>query len=606
VFCRNSGVPFVTIVLLGLALAGCTREPEPAVERLAVLPFENLSSDVQLDWAGRAASAALVYDLSGAKGTYAQAVDSLSAAQSMQASRVLEGYFFDRNGRLEIRATLEDPGKAKAVRSLDLSGSVAAGFLPLVNQLAQGLSAEARPFGTTNPDAFRLWGEALASADRQKMLANLEAATQADPQFVAASVARASILTAAGNRDEARQVVAAAEGGHPNSIDQAQLAYAAASLTQDAKARLKALTALARSTPSNSNLFQELAQLRIAQRDFPGAVRDYREAARLNPEEPRLWNELGYALSYAQDLAGARQALEQYQRLAPGDINALDSLGEVSFYLGDFSGAGKYFLAAAAKNPAELVKAAQARMMAGELGDADALYQKYLQAAQGAQRARAAYQQAEWEYLTGRHKSGFARMEKLMPELDADGQSLALSQLSIWKLEMGDDKAAADLADHAAARAVTPQARNLSALCKFISQGTASSSGSRLADAFGRLFARKFQEAVPLLEAVYRETNPAADGQVRLLLAWAYVESGRMDDAGPLLARCAIPLSSGEAQFASLAFPRYFFLRGKVREKEGKQDEARKSYALFLKYAGDVPDVFGDEAQARKNLGATY
>jgi hypothetical protein len=57
--------------------------------------------------------------------------------------------------------------------------------------------------------------------------------------------------------------------------------------------------------------------------------------------------------------------------------------------------------------------------------------------------------------------------------------------------------------------------------------------------------------------------------------------------------------------FASLIFPRYLFLRGLVLEKEGKPDEAKKNYALYLKYAGDIPDVFGDETKARKNLGAT-
>ena len=593
--CRDSRLRFATTFLL--ALAGCAREPTPPVQRLAVLPFENLSSDAQLDWAGRACSAAVVYDLSGARTTYAQAVDSLSAAQSMQASQVLEGYFFERNGRLEVQATLEVAGSAKVARSLDLSASTAAGFLPLVNQLARGVSAEARPFGTTNPDAFRLWGEALVSADRQKMLANLEAATQADSRFVAAAVARASILSAGGNRDEARQVIAVAEGnGHPDSIDQAQLAYSAASLSGDSNARLNALAVLARREPANSNLFEELGQLRIAQRDFAGGARELQEAARLNPEELRLWNELGYALSYAQDLAGARQALQEYQRQAPGNVNALDSLGEVSFYLGDFSGAEKYFLAAAGKNPGELVKAAQARMLAGELRDADALFAKYIQQVQG---PRAAYQMAQWEYLTGRRKSGSEQMEKLVPRLDADGGSLALSQLSAWKLEAGDRKAAADLAAQAAVKAVSPQARNVSALCQFIPQSAVSSSGSRLADAYALVFARKFREAVPLLEAVYRDTNPAADGQIRVLLAWAYVESGRIADAGPLLARCPIPLSSGEPQFASLVFPRYFFLRGKLQEKEGQREQAKKSFAMFLKYAGDVPDVFGDEAQAR-------
>ena len=35
-------------------------------------------------------------------------------------------------------------------------------------------------------------------------------------------------------------------------------------------------------------------------------------------------------------------------------------------------------------------------------------------------------------------------------------------------------------------------------------------------------------------------------------------------------------------------------------EKEGKRADAKRSYELYLKYAGDVADIFGDEAVARK------
>jgi hypothetical protein len=113
------------------------------------------------------------------------------------------------------------------------------------------------------------------------------------------------------------------------------------------------------------------------------------------------------------------------------------------------------------------------------------------------------------------------------------------------------------------------------------------------------LFARKYQEALPLLEAAYRETNPSADGQIRSLLAWDYVELGRVDDARKLLALYPIPLAAGDPLFASLVFPRFLYLRGVALEKEGKQAEAKQSRDLYLKYAGDVPDVFGNESKAR-------
>jgi predicted Zn-dependent protease len=118
------------------------------------------------------------------------------------------------------------------------------------------------------------------------------------------------------------------------------------------------------------------------------------------------------------------------------------------------------------------------------------------------------------------------------------------------------------------------------------------------------LFARKFADATPPLERLYRETNPSADGQVRTLLAWAYVKTNRTADAAGLLNRYPLPLNSGEPMFASLIFPRYLFLRATVLEGQGKRAQAKSAYELYLKYAGDVPDAFGDDVVARKKLTA--
>jgi TolA-binding protein len=271
-------------------------------------------------------------------------------------------------------------------------------------------------------------------------------------------------------------------------------------------------------------------------------------------------------------------------------------LGEVSFYLGDFESAEKYFQQAARKNPPELLKAAEALLMMGDLREADAFFAKYVGPMESAQQTgRAAYQMAQWEFLTGRRMAGLSALEKLLPQLQGDAQSLALSQLAIWKLETGDEKAAMDLANQAVAHAQAPQARAMSAVARFIAIGPdaganagAAHSGSPLVDAYALLFARKYREALPLLQAAYEGTNPSVDGQIRVLLAWARVETGGLAEAGKLLELCPLPLSSGEPMLASLIFPRYFALRAEVLEKQGKPDEAKRNRDLFLKYGGDA------------------
>ncbi len=585
-FCRLTRTAVFSTIVIAVVTGGCARRPVRTVERLAVLPLENLTSDPLSNWYSRASSAVVEYDLAGAKNVFAKTVDSLSAAQSMQASRALEGYFFERNGRLAIRATVEDLRTAKAVEHIEIEGPIAEGWLPLANELARRLHSGARHFGTNSEQAFRFYGEALAASGAESIKQALESAKAADPGFAAIYLQQARLLAGAGARDGALQAIQAGEQVNQlDSIDRADLQYVAAAASGDMHARIQALETLARATPANATVFFDLGEAQFARRNFQEAVRNYQAASLLNPEELRTWNELGYALAWTGNLNGARQAIQEYEKLAPADVNALDSLGEVSFLLGDFESAAKYFQQAAQKSPPEFLKAAEARLMLGDLRDADTLFAKYLGPVQG---TRAAYQMAQWEFLTGRRPAGLSAMEKLLLNLAQDEQALALSQLAIWKLEAGDGKAAMDLANQAVAHAQGPQARRIAAVSRYIASGSGITSGSTLVDAYSLLLAQKYREAVPLLQKEYEATGPSADGQIRVLLAWARVETGGFTEAAKLLEICPLPLSSGDPMFASLIFPRYFALRAAVLEKQGKADEAKKNRDLYMKYAGEA------------------
>ncbi|HTC91154.1 MAG TPA: hypothetical protein VK686_22775 [Bryobacteraceae bacterium] len=586
-FCkpRTSASLLIILFVLAIALTSCSKPAASGVERLGVMAIENLTSDAQLNWASRAAAAVVVYDLAGVKNIFARQVDSISAAQSMRASRVLAGYFFERNGRIGIHATLEDLGRAKAVENFEIDGTVSNGFLPLVNELARRLSPEVRTFGTQNEKAFQLYGEALAARDSQSAEQDLEAATHADPGFTAGYVDEAKLLTETGNRVQARQVVLAGSRARHDPIDGANLEYVGATASGDATDRVKALEQLTTATPANANIFTELGEMRYAQRQFKQAAMEYRAAVQLDPEALPVWNQLGYALAWAGDLNGARDALTQYQRLAPGNLNAIDSQGEVSYLLGDFKSAGESFEKASAKNPSELLKAAEARLMMGDLQGADALFLKHLGPGAKMQNG-AGYQMAQWEFMTGRRNAGMARMEKLAQGSSGDFQALALSQLSIWKLDGGDQKAAADLARQAAAAAQSPAVRRMSAIAIAIAAGGETSSGSKVVDAYALLFAKKYREALPLLQATYAETNPSVDGEIRTLLAWAYVETGAIDQAASLARSTPFVLSFGEPQFTSPILARYLFVRSAVLEHQGKKNEAVVSQELYSKYAG--------------------
>ncbi len=561
-FCRGTR-RLVLATLPWLALLswdGCGRKQAQGVERLAILPVENLSSDAQLNWGSRAAAAAVAYDLAGAKNIFARQVDAAPEAEAMRASRTLEGYFFERNGRVEIHATLEDVARNKDVESIELEGPAAAGMLPLANELARRLSGGARKFGTNSESAFRFYGQALEARDAQSAQQDLESATAADAGFAAGYIDEVKLLAERGDREGAERAAGSGRRARLDEIDRANLDYAAARVSGNTADRIQALESLAETTPANADVLRELGELRYGRREFPRAAVEYRASAHVDPDDAQTWNELAYALALGKDLKGAREALERYQSLVPGDNNVLDSEGEVSYMLGDFKAASEYFMKAATKDPAEWMKAAEARLMMGDLQGADAMFAKHLSGRNAGLRASLALETAQWKYLTGRREVGVQDLEKLAPNLNGDLQALAFSQLAMWKLAAGDQNDA-ELAKQGLERAQGARVRGICGAVEFLVDGGGKRSGSKMLDGYALLLAKKYADALPLLRAAYEETNPSNDWEVRTLLAWAYVETGGKDRAAELVNPYPLPLSGGDSLLGSVIFPQYLAAR---------------------------------------------
>ncbi len=507
----------VAAFLVGFSLLSCSRAPAGAVERLAILPVENLASSADLDWVSRAAAAVLAYDLTGPRGMRAIRTETLRDARLSGATRYLEGYFDIERGVLAFHLTVEDPDARKMTRTMSLSAP-ADDIAAAMNRAAKELSADART-------AAGCTGEALRPA------------AQAYPHCMPVYLPWTESLLARGDREgAARAALAGLAASNSSAIDRAQLEYVEATARGDAQMRVTALQRLAALLPSDPQFLRGAAELQLARRDFQGAARSLEAAVRANPGDAAAWNELGYARADLRDLDGAREALKRYQKLAPDDPNAFDSLGEVSFYLGDFAGAERYFLDGWRKNPAgevELLKAAEARMMTGDLAGADRLL---------AQGKWGGLEQAQWEFLTGRRKQAMGRLDAMQAK-----DPRAALQLALWRAQTG--------------------------------QGPVPRGGKEaLSRAVSLLLAGQFAQATPLLEQIYSAANPSGDGQIRTLLAWGYARTGRPDAATKLLDLYPLPLGGGGDNpiLAALTFPRFVELRGEILRSLKDQQLAAK------------------------------
>ena len=508
----------------------CTSRQASPVEILAILPFENLSPDPSSDWFSKAGASALAAELAPSKNFHILFAASRRDATAARATRLLTPYFTVGNGSIEIHASLED-ARARNIAQVSVTGPPADGFLPLVVRLAQILGYAVLPYSTTDATAFRRFGEAA-----------FEASIQADPNYGAAWLAWADTALTRGDLATVNQISAATSARPFDPITRARLDYIVATAHADLAGRIQSLTNLSALTPADPVTFRSLGDLHFASRDFAAAIRDYQTVARLNPDDPAGTNLVGYAHALAGDLEAARRSLREYQRqLGADDSNALDSLGEVSFWYGDFAVAEQFFLQAFQRNPSsadgtELLKAAQARLLKGDRTGADAAFARYLASRDP---ATAPLTQAQWEFMTGRRKQAIARLEQVR-------SPYASCQLALWN-------------------------------------GTPDACG-QMQPAYALLLTGKYQAALPLLEKLYRGTDPSADGQIRTLLAWAAVETGHLAQAAPLTRLYPIPLAAGDPLLSSQIFPRFLYLRATVLKSRGKHQESTRDLNLFLEY----------------------
>ena len=542
--------------LLCILAAGCgPREGQPA-ERLAVPPFEDLSDGATTGWAGRALSEVVATGVAGSPSLHSLRVPSGREAALAGATSVLRGYYVVTDGRIKVKAERQDLGRGRTVSYFSAEEAFPQGLLRAAESLARWIQPGAQAFDTQNPDALRAFAEGRELEDPLAAAAAFERSVSFDPDFGGAYAAWARALLLRGDRAGVEAVIgkARARGDRIREVRRVDLDLIQSAVTNDAALRRKSLLDLARVTPADPDVFRQLAREESAARRYDSAAGFYRRVTALEPRDQAAWNSLGYAEAARRNLDGARSALEEYRRLAPRDANPLDSFGGVHFHLGAFKETDKYYLEVFEKDGrflggATLYKAARARLMTGDVSGADGIF-RGLQATDSV----AACRRAQWLYLTGRKDEAVAEMKRITAP---EARPLIEAQLGVWRLLSGSREEAP---------AASPYARRL-ALAR------------ELAD-------RRFVDAVPVLKELAAAADPVGSDRVAVLLAWAWIETGRIQDAIPLLATYGVPPAVVEDPLIYFAFPRIFELRAAVLERQGQPAEAARMRETYRKLGG--------------------
>ncbi len=499
------------ILLFAAAVCGaCSRSRNPVVERVAFLPFENLTGDPALDWISSAGPTILNDELLGgtAHAVPVQAM-ALRDAYASGATRLVHGYMEKPRGSnsqgsnsrdsFHFEFMVEDAQTHKALQTLASDGDP----LPSLDGLAKQIDPAAHAFSSTNPQAVTAW----ASGDYEK-------AVSLDPGFGAAWLSWVRARVSAGDTPKATEIVAQALGqpSLQSPVDRAQLEFLSATLRQDDPGQEQALAALARLMPHDLALLRQLAAREMNARRFSESARYYQAVLQEDPDDIDTWNLLGYAQAFAGDLESALKSFERYGRDPAHAANAQDSAGEAAFLNGKFAEAEKLFLAAHAKSSAllggvDLLKAAYSHWLQGDLPGADKLFLQYVAFRTEQKDVLVPWRQAVWEYSTGRSDAAIARLSNVTGSIE----NVARAQLALWK----------DLS--------------------------------------------KLPQDPAALKQAYERTPPTGDGIPRVFYAAALAEAGQKDEARKLLAFWPVPGLENDPLLQSFVFPKYLELKRELK-----------------------------------------
>ncbi len=529
-----------------------------------------------------------------------------AAAAAAGATRVAYGYYWTAGGRLHAQLVLRDVRSGRDVRWLQASAP-GTDVLAAAADLARQITPHPETFSTHSLAALEAYSEALEAPGGAHMAEAAERAIAADPGFGPAyrllaetqrgTSAAQSTLESALNR-----------GAAIPALERARIAVELATLRGDATGRYQALTALARLTPRDPDLWRSVGELALNRHDFRPSAQAFRNALAVEPDDTNLLNQMAYALAYSGDVQAATAALDRYRRLQPADPNPIDSLGDVNLIDGRYRQAAALYLEAVRKNPGFLgsgdyYKAAFAHLLAGDLAGANTLARRYRDARAAAHDPAAGFFDAEWQWTVGQRKAAYAQLEALAQKAEAGPQrplaSRAYVRLAVWSLVTGDRPRAEEMAQKArqtADRSTSAAA----AIAGFLAQPPMPSAewkaqALKLAPlapeteirdyvlAHALLLARDFADAGEILQRMYTNGEALSDEGLPVLLAWCDLETGRAAEAAPLLARTPVPPANGLSPFAAFYFPALLDLRARLAAQQGRAAEAKADANLFRK-----------------------
>ena len=371
------GVGAAVVAALAIFLSRDPGPPPPsdAKPSLAVLHFENLTGDPDLEWLRTGLTDMLVTDLSqspelevlGTDRLYqilddmdrlhggpltAEAVEELS--RRAQVNTVLRGSFAKAGDSIRVSARLEDADTGKVILSEKAEGEGEDSLFRLVDEISGRIKAnysivalegeldrDLRDVTTASVEAYREYAEGIRLHERfreEEALPHFQRAVELDPGFAMALAKLGVVHSNLGMHEEADEYAEAAlehvdrlsererhyiEGWYysrkPETLDRAIAAYR------------KAVELY----PDHGSARHNLGNLLVELEAYDEAIEQLEELRERGMTFPATYENLAKAYEARGDLSRAHAVLEEYRNRHPDDWTTVLSMAELLILGGD-------------------------------------------------------------------------------------------------------------------------------------------------------------------------------------------------------------------------------------------------------------------------------
>ena len=394
---------------------------EPKERRtIAVLFFQNLTGDQNLEWLKKGVTEMLIRALSQSSNLsilstdrLIEILDRVGATKTSQdidldlaalvgreanVEAVLIGQIKKKGGVFSINVKLQEPSQGFVLREESVEGKGIDAIFSMVDELTSKVKndlqlafekAEAirgiSDITTNNLDAWREFSIGKDLVDKylsNDAVVHFEKAVELDSSFAAAILRLYPMYLKAGNSDKAQQLFQKLMEIKPNCTkkEQFEIELLAASVNNDDLKFLETLEQWLQQFPEDRDAYMRMADVYRSWNNQEAEIKNLENILEIDPKYKIAYNRLGYAYANLGDFDKAVAAIEQYIKLAPDEVNPYDSAGEIYFQFGEYDKAEQYFKRALAINDSfvhSINRLGQLNLSKGNYKKALKLYHNY-------------------------------------------------------------------------------------------------------------------------------------------------------------------------------------------------------------------------------------